>query len=100
LAGKFSFVACVEGGGLSPSPKFFDVLLAKAFPIIRESAMSSVHERLPCVVIPSWEPDYLSERYLLDQFQILKAEWGNWSKVHERLSQQYWADYVFSHRST
>ena len=98
LAGKFSFVACVEGGGLSPSPKFFDVLLAKAFPIIRESAMSSVHEKLPCVVIPSWDPDYLSEDYLIDQFQILKAEWGNWSSVHERLSQQYWADYVFSDR--
>ena len=98
LAGKFSFVACVEGGGLSPSPKFFDVLLAKAFPIIRESAMSSVHEKLPCVVIPAWDSDYLSEGYLLDQFQILKAEWGNWSSVHERLSQQYWADYVFSDR--
>ena len=96
LAGKFSFVACVEGGGLSPSPKFFDVLLAKAFPIIRESAMSSVHEKLPCVVIPAWDSDYLSEGYLLDQFQILKAEWGNWSNVHERLSQRYWADYVFA----
>lgn len=95
LAGKFSFVACVEGGGLSPSPKFFDVLLAKAFPIIRESAISAVHEELPCVVVPAWEPQFLSEDYLREQFLKLKDEWTDWSQIHQRLSQQYWADYVF-----
>jgi hypothetical protein len=96
LAGRFTFVACVEGGGLSPSPKFFDVLLAKAFPIIRKSAISAVHEELPCVVVPAWEPQFLSEEYLREQFLKLKDEWTDWSRIHHRLSQQYWTDYVFA----
>lgn len=95
LAGKFSFVACVEGGGLSPSPKFYDVLLAKAFPVIRRSAISAVHEELPCVVVPSWQSEHLSEKILFGHFNDLSEKWGNWENVHKKMAADYWAtDYL------
>lgn len=96
LAGHFSFVACVEGGGLSPSPKFFDVLVAKSIPIIRESAISPVHELLPCIVVPSWEEEVLTEDYLLASLDEIRAKWKDWSSVFERLTDDFWADYVFN----
>lgn len=94
LAGKFSFVACVEGGGLSPSPKFFDVLLAGAIPIIRESPISKIHQILPCVVVKDWNTRSLSEAFLLQQFAEIKARWNNWGAVHEMMTQEFWGDYV------
>lgn len=99
LAKQFSFVACVEGGGLSPSPKFFDVLVGKSIPIIRESAISPVHELLPCVVVPTWEEKALTEDFLLQKFDEIRGKWKNWSSVFERLTDNFWADYVFR-RST
>lgn len=95
LAKRFSFVACVEGGGLSPSPKFFDVLVGKTIPVIRESAISPIHELLPCVVVPSWDKDSLTEDFLLTQLDAIRARWKNWSTVFERLTDEFWAEYVF-----
>lgn len=94
LAGKFTFVACVEGGGLSPSPKFFDVLLAGAIPIIRESPISAVHQMLPCVVVKDWSSKSLSEEFLLQQFNQISANWSNWGAVYEKMTQDFWGNYV------
>ena len=96
LAKQFSFVACVEGGGLSPSPKFFDVLVGKSIPIIKESAISPVHELLPCVVVPAWEDKALTEDFLLQKLDEIRGRWKNWSSVFERLTDKFWAEYVFS----
>lgn len=99
LARQYSFVACVEGGGLSPSPKFFDVLVGKSIPIIRESAISPVHELLPCVVVPRWEDTVLTEHFLLDKLAEIRGRWKSWSSVFDRLTDSYWADHVLN-RST
>jgi hypothetical protein len=49
-----SFVLCVEGGGLDPSPKAWTALLCGAIPIIRQSPVAVAYRALPVAVVPGW----------------------------------------------
>lgn len=50
-----SFVLCVEGGGLDPSPKAWTALLHGAIPILRDSPVAAAYRALPVAVVPAWE---------------------------------------------
>lgn len=93
-AQNYTFGLCVEGGGVSPSPKFFDLLLRQTIPVISESAVSEVHEKLPCVVIPAWAPEFLTRDLLEDNYARLATTWVQWEKVFACMSQNYWLNYM------
>lgn len=48
------FVACVQGGGVDPSPKAWEAVLAGAIPIIQSSWVDDAYEQLPLVIIDDW----------------------------------------------
>lgn len=54
-----SFVACVEGGGLDPSPKAWTALLHGTIPILRASPVAAAYRGLPVVTVPDWTPEAL-----------------------------------------
>lgn len=57
---RHSFVLCVEGGGLDPSPKAWQALLVGTIPIIRSSALDAAYGTLPVVIVEDWTPKALS----------------------------------------
>lgn len=94
IARKYTFGFCVEGGGLSPSPKFFDLLLARTIPIIRKSSISGVHTELPCVIVNDWRAGSLSRNFLEEEYQRIEARWRDWEEVFARLTLRYWWDFI------
>ena len=87
-----AFVACVEGGGLDPSPKAWQAILHGAIPIIRSTALNRAYELLPVVQVPNWEPGTLT----LNTLKEWKLEFSRFdqqdlrARVLERLSMDYW----------
>ena len=70
LLSRHSFVLCVEGGGLDPSPKAWQALLHGAIPIIRKSPTAAAYEDLPVVIIDDWKGSAIT---------LEKLEgWRNW----------------------
>ena len=55
-----SFVLCVEGGGLDPSPKAWQCLIHGAIPIIRRTRAAQAYRDLPCVVLEDWNSQRLN----------------------------------------
>lgn len=97
---RHSFTLCVEGGGIDPSPKAFEALLAGSIPIIRESPLADAYRHLPVLVIPDWEEEHLSQDILEDALRKITADFPDWTVVLERLSMQYWLDLIETGRST
>lgn len=61
-----SFVLCVEGGGLDPSPKAWQSILHGAIPIIRETGTRQAYRELPVAFVPDWAPSSLDPDRLQD----------------------------------
>ncbi len=59
LLQRHSFVLCVEGGGLDPSPKAWLALLNGAVPIIRRNATTEAYSSLPVIYVDEWQPEAL-----------------------------------------
>lgn len=96
LVKGFPFGTCVAGGGLTPSPKFFELLLLRVIPIIEQSPLSEIHEQFPCVVVPGWREDALSRELLESEYQRLASLWKSWDHVFNRLSAASWEKFLVS----
>jgi len=48
------FVACVRGGGLDPSPKAWEAIIAGTVPIIQSNWLDDAYRRLPLVIVSDW----------------------------------------------
>lgn len=62
LIASVPFVACVHGGGLDPSPKAWETILAGTIPIIRRNAVSDAYEHLPVAFVDDWADLFLDEK--------------------------------------
>lgn len=60
-----SFVLCVEGGGLDPSPKAWQALLHGAIPIVRRTALFDAYKRLPIMFVDQWHASEISTEILV-----------------------------------
>jgi len=49
------FVACAHGGGLDPSPKAWEAIMAGTIPIIQHSPLDDAYSQLPVAFVHSWE---------------------------------------------
>ena len=93
LIEQHSFVLCVEGGGLDPSPKAWLSLLHGAIPIIRETPVAAAYRDLPVVVVPAWAPETLSLALLAAWKAELSADFDivvRRDAVVQRLTLDYW----------
>lgn len=64
LLHQHSFVLCVEGGGLDPSPKAWLSLLNGAIPIIRRNPTTAGYSGLPILYVDDWQPHTLDAALL------------------------------------
>ena len=55
LVTSLPFVACPHGGGIDPSPKAWESIMAGSIPIIQHSTLDDGYKHLPVVFITSWE---------------------------------------------
>eukprot|EP01033_Poteriospumella_lacustris_P002652 gene2652-1928_t len=58
---KVSFVACIQGGGVDPSPKAWETILAGSIPIIKSSWLDDAYRQLPVVLVEDWDQVFFSE---------------------------------------
>ena len=88
---KSTFVLCVNGGGIDPSPKCWEAILCGTIPIIEHSTLDEAYSQLPVVYINKWED--LTEE-LLDKFLKEKRKYFEdkvlRQKVLEKLTLNYW----------
>ncbi|NQZ03484.1 hypothetical protein [Idiomarina sp.] len=88
-----SFVLCVQGGGLDPSPKAWLALYHGCIPIIESSALDEAYQQLPVVIVQQWNEDAISPSQLL-KWRDERAEQfigqKSLSNLYHKLSLDYW----------
>ena len=88
-----SFVLCVEGGGLDPSPKAWTALLHGAIPIIRDSPVAAAYRLLPVAVVPDWEAGAITLQALADWKAALLPQFdtaAGRAELLRRLGLEFW----------
>jgi hypothetical protein len=103
LIEEHSFVLCVEGGGLDPSPKAWQSLLHGAIPIIRETPVAEAYRNLPVVVVPAWTPESLSLQFLEEWKEKFSPDFdipARRSAMLQRLTLDYWWARIEAEAST
>lgn len=93
-----SFVLCVEGGGVDPSPKAWQTLLHGAIPIIRSSLRDS-YSHLPVVFLDDWQADRIDlnalsawKAMLVERMDSPPAR----EDLRQRLMMEYWWSWIVS----
>lgn len=93
LMEQHSFVLCVGGGGLDPSPKAWQAILHGAIPIILRSPVSTAYELLPTLLVDRWIPAAINTEALTVAKNELVPHFDRpalRTKVIERLGAEYW----------
>ena len=88
-----SFVLCVEGGGIDPSPKAWQALLHGAIPIIRKTGTYRAYADLPVVFVDDWQAESLSIKRLTKWRNDLAPYYDDLdlrSQTLHRLGLEYW----------
>jgi hypothetical protein len=103
LIAAVPFVACVHGGGLDPSPKAWETILAGTIPIIQRSQIADAYEHLPVAFVNNWQ-----ELFLVDEEEGRK-KLSNWlmelapyyiegsdlrQRTLNRLKTAYWLEHI------
>jgi len=95
LLRRYAFVACVEGGGLDPSPKAWQAIMNGCIPVIRRTALAPAYEELPVLFVEDWTADALGPALLGEGCALWRRWFGERrSEVIHRLSIDYWWDKV------
>eukprot|EP01036_Dinobryon_divergens_P028137 gene28137-37035_t len=92
------FIACAHGGGIDPSPKAWESILAGTIPIIEKSPLSDGYERLPVMFVDNWASDLFenphAEELLEETRKRLAPFYAEGSALRkrtlERLKTEYW----------
>ena len=67
------FVACVKGGGIDPSPKAWESILAGTIPIIQSTWLDDAYSQLPLVIIHDWHTVFNQSRSTTEIQAMLHA---------------------------
>lgn len=67
------FVACVKGGGIDPSPKAWESVLAGTIPIILTSWLDDAYMQLPVVILQDWNTLFNASRPTKETQDMLLA---------------------------
>ena len=97
---KYTFILCVEGGGLDPSPKAFEAIIAGVIPIIKKTdGIYSAYKDLPVVFIEDWIPSEITEDKLTNWLATLRKYYEDDKLRREtlyKLSDEYWWNYIIN----
>lgn len=99
LMHQHSFILCVEGGGLDPSPKAWQAMLYGAIPVIRKNTLYQCYRHLPVAFVDDWTPEALSIeklQYVRSQLAHLYDTEAGRKEVLRRLSLNYWWNYAIA----
>ena len=55
LMSSVPFIACAHGGGMDPSPKAWEAIMAGTIPIIQHSTLDDAYAKLPVAFVDNWE---------------------------------------------
>ncbi|RPH16173.1 MAG: hypothetical protein CBB67_015835 [Alteromonadaceae bacterium TMED7] len=97
---QHSFVLCVEGGGIDPSPKAWHALLNGTIPIIRSPGLRAAYQKFPVVFVDDWSADSLNEARLAKWKEVLQPWYDEpilRQQVMYKLGLDYWWDSITSH---
>lgn len=88
LVESCSFVMCVEGGGIDPSPKAWQAIQHGSIPIIKRTPASEAYAELPCLIIQDWHDDalntdllYKAKSRLIPAFDTVKGRTETLNKL-------------------
>lgn len=95
---KYTFTLCVQGGGLDPSPKAFEAIIAGSIPIIKKSdGIYDAYKNLPVVFIDDWTSNSITEQKLKEWLEELRIYYEV-PKLRQgilyKLSGNYWWSYI------
>lgn len=90
LLSKASFTYCVNGGGIDPSPKAMEALVAGSIPIMKRSTVSEAYKDLPVFFVDSWDERELTKDILLDVLNEYSKQGDFWERVLTFSSEKYW----------
>jgi len=93
LLKEHSFVLCVEGGGIDPSPKAWQAIMHGTVPIILDSALRSAYQKLPVVLVPQWDAKCIDAARLEKwhrEFSAIHDDIKSRQEVINRLGIEYW----------
>jgi hypothetical protein len=79
---QHSFVLCVEGGGLDPSPKAWHAMLHGAIPIIRASPTAQAYSSLPVIIVEEWNQGAITFDRLVTWRQGITDCWQSGDDWH------------------
>jgi len=94
------FNICIHGGGIDPSPKAWQSILAGSIPIIQHSTLDASYKKLPVVFVDNFDADTLTIENLNKWYDELKDYYFDPIKRKEvlyKLSVQYWLGEIKSH---
>lgn len=87
------FCICVHGGGLDPSPRVWEALLAGCIPIVEHSTLDEAYGRFPIAYVDAWTPDAVTPEKLDNWLTELRPHYEDPEKrarVMEMLTMDYW----------
>jgi hypothetical protein len=88
---KYTFTLCVNGGGLDPSPKAFEAIIAGSIPIIKySSGIYSAYKDLPVVTSEKLEKWLHSVRPFYEDIKLRR-------EILYKLTYEYWNSYIRSY---
>ena len=98
---KYTFQLCVNGGGLDPSPKAFEAIIAGSIPIIKYSdGIYSAYKDLPVVFIKDWDEDEITYEKLKNWLNKYKKYYEDSTlrqKTLYKLTFDYWKEYILNY---
>ena len=98
---KYTFTLCVNGGGLDPSPKAFEAIIAGSIPIIKySSGIYSAYKDLPVVFINDWSADEINYEKLQTWVSQYRKYYENLELRREtlyKLTFEYWKKHIVNY---
>lgn len=100
LVKQHSFVICVNGGGIDPSPKAWSSILYGAIPIIQKSPLMKAYDKFPVAFVDEWLPESINKHTLSSwRNDVIQRFYTN-NKMNDsvriKLGLDFWWDQVVS----
>jgi hypothetical protein len=74
LAHNASFVLCVKGGGLDPSPKAWEAIMLGTIPIVHRSTLDDAYSLLPVVFVREWRQLFGPVEQVRERLRALRTQ--------------------------
>lgn len=90
---QHSFSFCVGGGGVDPSPKAFESLVAGVIPIVQRTGgpLDDAYGELPVVFLDDWNDESAVREEDLRRWRSERSDWFEDPTVlKQMLTQEYW----------